>query len=211
MLPKLHSGEVSEKESKAVENIQSASATLARMVDDLLDLSQLESRRMSMQRRWIDPHEVIHRIVERLSHVAAGHRLSVTESGVLAPVYADETRIEQILGNLISNAVKYGETGTEIRIEAAQRDHEIEISVTNHGRGIPPEEVPHLFQRFSRSEETRTSKVPGLGLGLYITKGLVEAQGGPHLGQKHSGENDDFPLHSSHPRRSRKARGVSSL
>jgi len=83
-----------------------------------------------------------------------------------------------VLGNLISNAVKYGDKGTEIKVRVVQHDCEVEIDVENHGAGIPAQEIPLLFNRFTRSKKARRSGKPGLGVGLYIAKALIEAHGG---------------------------------
>jgi signal transduction histidine kinase len=93
-------------------------------------------------------------------------------------VFVDSARIEQVLGNLISNAAKYGEPQAEIAIELAQHGMEFEVAVSNRGPGILPDDLPNLFQRFRRSDATRGSGISGIGLGLYICKGLVEAHGG---------------------------------
>jgi signal transduction histidine kinase len=90
----------------------------------------------------------------------------------------DPVRFDQILGNLMGNAVKHGAKNGEIRVHVEQRGGEVEISVTNQGRGIEPDELSRIFTRFARSKSTHKSEVPGLGLGLYIAKGLVEAHGG---------------------------------
>ena len=84
----------------------------------------------------------------------------------LRDVYADPMRIGQILGNLISNAVKYGHPETPIDIHIEQREATVEITVTNAGPGIPPEDMPHLFERFMRSDKDKHTKVRGLGVGL---------------------------------------------
>src|SRR5262249_3011756 len=83
----------------------------------------------------------------------------------------------QILGNLVSNAVKYGTRGSPIRIEIEPAGSFVEVGVVNAGE-VPADELPRLFVRFARTREARASRKPGLGLGLYICKGLVEAHGG---------------------------------
>ena len=86
----------------------------------------------------------------------------------------DVARFEQVLGNLISNAVKYGEPEGEIGIELATQGSQFRVSIVNTGGGIPPGEIPTLFERFARGRTTRGNGVPGLGLGLYICRGLIE-------------------------------------
>jgi signal transduction histidine kinase len=91
---------------------------------------------------------------------------------------------------LISNAVKYGDTDAEIGIRLSQTDSEFEFAVSNRGPGIRAEELPQLFERFSRSETSR--QVPGLGLGLYIARGLVNAHGGQIRAESIPGETTTF-------------------
>jgi PAS domain S-box-containing protein len=178
LLPRLHGGEINEREQLIINRVHSAAVSLARMVDDLLDVSRIEAQRLYLDRKWVDPRTVVRESIERLSHITRGFRVSVSESGDLSPVFADPMRIEQVLGNLFSNAAKYGDRGSEILVRLDRRENEIKISVTNYGPGISPDELPRLFDRFSRSKSSRNSTVPGLGLGLYISKGLVEAHGG---------------------------------
>lgn len=93
-------------------------------------------------------------------------------------LFYDARRLEQVVTNLVSNAVKYGEPGTGIEVDVRVHTADAEISVTNRGPQIPADELPFLFARYVRSRAARTSAVEGAGLGLFIAKGLVEAHGG---------------------------------
>jgi PAS domain S-box-containing protein len=168
----------SEERIKFTDKIRSSAFNLARMVDDLLDISQLESQRLHLDRKWIDPVRVVRDTIERLSYSINDLRVDISAGGDLVPVYADPVRMEQILGNLLSNAVKYGDRKENILVRLNRHENEVQISVTNHGQGIPNNELTRIFERFSRSRGIIKSNVPGLGLGLYIAKGLVEAHGG---------------------------------
>jgi signal transduction histidine kinase len=176
-LPELHAV-APDKEQELIRRISSAAHGLARLVDDLFDLSLLEARRLTLDRHWHKPQLLVSEALERLSHVTKGQRVTVTEGQGLAEVCVDQMRIGQVLGNLISNAVKYGDKGSEITVRVEQRDKEVEIAVENHGPGISPEDVTQLFKRFARTAKARRSGAPGLGVGLYIAKELVEAHGG---------------------------------
>lgn len=178
MLPELHHGEISAEEGAITERIRSAAQGLARMVDDLLDMSRIEARRLSLERSWVDPRALVRRTVAGLSYLTTERHVNLSEEPEVSRVFVDLVRFEQILGNLISNAVKHGEKGGEINIRVAQLGTDVKISVSNHGKGIAPEDVPRLFSRFGRSSTTQGPAAPGLGLGLYIAKGLVEAHGG---------------------------------
>ncbi len=92
----------------------------------------------------------------------------------------------------MSNAAKYGAPGTEIRVDVEGREDAVEVTVTNHGRGIDPEELPRLFQRFMRSRASHAEGKAGIGLGLYICKGLIEAHGGRIWAESTPGETTSF-------------------
>jgi signal transduction histidine kinase len=93
-------------------------------------------------------------------------------------VRGDEQRLEQVMSNLLSNAIKYGTPGTQVVFELRERDGYAEVTVSNRGPGIPADELPRLFDRYMRSRTVSAEGPKGLGVGLYIAKGLVEAHGG---------------------------------
>lgn len=163
---------------KTLERIRVSTRRLKEMINDLLDTSLIEARRLTVDRRAVDLPALVEEIIERMAGVTSGHDVRVTRRGELAPVWADTGRIEQVLGNLLSNAVKYGEPEAEIQVDLEGRAGEVEVTVTNRGQGIPPDELGRLFSRFARGRERRAPGTVGLGLGLYICKGLVEAHGG---------------------------------
>jgi PAS domain S-box-containing protein len=178
LLPDLRKGEITKDEEAITNRIRSAADGLARMVDDLLDMSRIEAHRLSLERGWVDPRAMVRQSVAEFSHLTGDAPVKISESGDVPRVFVDLVRFQQIFGNLLSNAVKHGEKGSEIDIRIVPNGTDVEISVTNRGKGIAPEDVPRLFSRFGRSARTTGPAVPGLGLGLYIAKGLVEAHGG---------------------------------
>lgn len=148
-----------------------------RMIGDLLDLSQIDSGQLSVQCKNIGLNQATKMVVSSFLNNKERCALRVTSNSDLT-VSADSDRFQQILGNLISNAIKYGIAGSEIQIELVDRGVNAEIVVTNHGAGIPKEQLAKVFERFARAPEARSRHIGGLGLGLYITRRLVEAQGG---------------------------------
>jgi signal transduction histidine kinase len=101
-------------------------------------------------------------------------------------------RIEQVLANLLSNAAKYGDAHAPIQLRIDRITTEVQIAVTNRGKGIAADELPRLFDRFARSPAAAGSGVPGLGLGLYITKEIVEAHGGRIWAESEPGKRTTF-------------------
>lgn len=179
LLRQLYDGLGSETQRQTLERIKRANRRLKRMISDLLDVSRLEAHRLTLKCSALDLERLARETIEQLQlGELRGRPLRLVVSGPLAPVWADHDRVEQVLTNLLSNAVKYGAPETEIAVELRPHHESIEVVVTNHGRGIDPDELPHLFQRFSRGQRTSHAEVQGIGLGLYISKGLIEAQRG---------------------------------
>jgi signal transduction histidine kinase len=135
---------------------------------------------------------LIRAITERSREVTQGHSVHLAISGEIPPIAVDPGRIEQVVDNLLSNAAKYGDPGSDIQLQIERSDTEVAISITNHGRGIVPEDLPRLFTRFYRTREAQTGPVAGLGLGLYIAKGLVEAHGGKIRAESVPGQTTTF-------------------
>ncbi len=160
------------------DHIFASSLQLNRMIVDLLNASRIETKRLTLERRPIDLTKLVRSVVERAAALTAGHDVSVTSSDTLPIVSVDPNRIEQVLTNLLSNAAKYGAPGSRIEVHLSTRETVVEVAVTNQGQGIPPEELPAVFSRFYRAKPAAIRGTEGLGLGLYIAKGLVEAHGG---------------------------------
>lgn len=159
-------------------HILAASRQLDRMIGDLLDVSRIESRRLVLELRPTKLPELVADVVERHAEDLVDREVRVVAPADLPEVLADPVRVEQVLANLLSNATKYGRAGTPIEIALSRRGNQVAVAVTNEGRGIRPEEMAGLFSRFYRARSAVERKIAGLGLGLYITRGLVEAHGG---------------------------------
>ncbi|MGH2461067.1 MAG: PAS domain-containing sensor histidine kinase [Chloroflexota bacterium] len=182
----------SAEERRAVEHILVATRNLAKMIGDLLDLSRIETRHLALQRQAVDLPALIRDVVERVSDLTTGHPVRIEVGGAIPPLRLDPARIEQVLINLLSNAVKYSFPGTEIVVAIARHDDDVVTSVTDHGPGITAEELPRLFARFYRTPEAQVGGTTGLGLGLYIAKGLVTAHGGRIWAESQPGRMTTF-------------------
>jgi PAS domain S-box-containing protein len=163
---------------KVLARIRESTKRLNRLIEDLLDVSLIESKRLTVHCARADLASLLDGAVDRLSLLAPGHRVRLRKQVEWAPVMVDTTRIEQVLDNLVSNAAKYGELGADITLALARHDADFEVAVISRGAGIAPADLPRVFQRFARSERERRRGVPGLGLGLYICKGIIDAHGG---------------------------------
>ncbi len=167
---------------------------LALIVDDLLDLARLESGRVRLDVEPIPAAELIAGGVDRLRSQVERARVAlvVDTPADLPVVLADRARIEQVLLNLIHNAIKFTPPGGEIRIVAASRPGAVEISVSDNGAGVPPDEVPRLFERFYKGDKARRSE--GTGLGLAIAKHIVQAHGGTISAESTHGQGATFTI-----------------
>ena len=191
LIPELYG--VRGEELGMLERIQSAAGTLKRMVEDLLDVSLLEAHHLKLERSWVDPVALVHEAANRLRGVT-GDRVEITESGPPLNLRVDPMRIEQVLANLLSNAAKYGDAHAPIQVRVDRAATEVRIAVTNRGKGIAADELRRIFDRFARSRTTSGSGVPGLGLGLYITKEIVEAHGGHIWAESEPGKTTTFRI-----------------
>jgi signal transduction histidine kinase len=167
-------------DTEEISRILWAARAMSRQVSDLLDASLIDARRMRVECMPVTLPALVEGAMRHLPELAGRCRVDI-EPGAEAPVRADADRVEQVLGNLLSNAAKYGTPGTEIAIAIAPCDAvegAVRTTVSNHGAGIPPHELPRVFDRYRRCREARRAPRSGLGLGLYIARGLIEAQGG---------------------------------
>ncbi len=146
------------------------------MIQDLVDVARAEGGQLELKREPIDLRTYLEELRARSATVIDFDRIRITVPEDLPAVLADGNRLERIITNLLSNALKYSAPGTPVLVRVHRINGEVEVAMTDAGYGIAAEELPRLFQRFYRSPETHQAE--GIGLGLYITKQLVEAHGG---------------------------------
>jgi PAS domain S-box-containing protein len=170
-------GRLTHDQRDSVEQIASSVQSLSRMVTDLSDASLLESDRLRVTLDRLDLCELLEDIAERVPSTAS-RTTTQTPPGVRVFVKGDAQRLEQVMWNLLSNAAKYAPPETKIGLHLGVEDGHAHVRVTNTGPGIPSDELPYVFSRFGRSRSADASQVKGLGLGLYIAKGLVTAHRG---------------------------------
>lgn len=151
---------------------------LARMTGDLLDLSRLEAQRLEVVRRPLDVVSLVRDTLARIGLELPQRTFVMTVEGERHVVLGDADRLAQVLENLLSNAVKYGRSDRPIRISVVQATDTLVVDVTNEGAGIPARDLEAIFGRFRRAGVAAHKAIPGIGLGLQIAQGLVEAHGG---------------------------------
>lgn len=169
-----------------------------RLVEDLLALTQLDTGRITLREDIVHVDSVIHKVYEQAQHLSRGQDLRCDVAPDLPPVRADEDRLQQVLLNIVDNALKFTHPGGRVEILASSEGQEaVLIQVCDTGQGIPPDALPHVFDRFYRADSSRSRSpqhVGGNGLGLAIAKELIEAQGGSITIESKPGEGTTVAL-----------------
>jgi PAS domain S-box-containing protein len=187
----------SEVDLKAAEAISVAATRMNAMIDDLVESARLEAGRLELRREPVD----IERLVSGLlSHIATAddlRRIQTVFAEEVPAVTGDSEQLQRALANLITNALKYSPPESPVQVSVDRRNGDLVVCVVDRGVGIPAEDIPHIFDRFYRARLTR--KAQGLGLGLYITRLLVEAHGGVIWVDSRLGQGSSFcftlPVH----------------
>ena len=156
--------------------IEEEADRLSKMIDDLLDASRLQAGGMSLNRADVSLPILAKRIAERFATQSNKHNITTEFPENFPVILADETRILQVISNLISNAIKYAPKG-EIKISGQVRPEQVVICVSDEGPGIEAKDLPHIFDRFYRSTKA-VKHTKGAGLGLYLARAIIEAHNG---------------------------------
>ncbi|MDI3287024.1 PAS domain-containing protein [Polyangium sp. 15x6] len=180
-----------EHEASVVDRVVGSAKRMASMIDDLVDSARLDSGQLLLRTEPCDFLSLIQDIVSRAWTTQDQARLAVERPAeALPPVLLDAARFERIFVNLVGNALKYSPPEELVTIGVEARDAELVVAVRDHGYGVPPEELPHLFERYYRARTGK--KIEGLGLGLFIARQLVEAHGGRIWVESEMGRGSTF-------------------
>lgn len=191
-----------EQKKQMLETVNEDADRVTRLLGELLDVSRIDAGRLQLRRQMIDMGEVIHRVVDRAA-VAAGDDKVIADLPALPRLYADPDKLAQVLSNLVENGLKYG-AGT-VRISAEVVDDSVRFTVSDEGNGIEPDHLAHVFTKFFRRPGERRT---GTGLGLYISKGIVESHGGRMWAE--SAPNQGARFHFTLPQGGLELAGVST-
>jgi PAS domain S-box-containing protein len=158
-------------------DINAEAQRLGRLIDDLLDLDRLEAGRVPQHVQPVDVNGVLATLAGRVRRSTSGHRIEVELVDGLTAIEADPDRLTQVFTNLLSNAVKYSPAGSVIRVTSEPIDDGVRVAIRDNGRGIPPDSVERIFDRYTRLER-ESGTVTGTGLGLPIVRQIVRMHGG---------------------------------
>jgi len=177
----LRSGQLnSENATKAIDTIERNARTQAQLIDDLLDVSRIVTGKLRLDVRPTDPNSFIDAAIESLRPAAdaKGVRVQkIMDTGAVS-VPGDPVRLQQVVWNLLANAVKFTPAGGRVQVNLEHMNSHIEITVSDTGQGISPEFLPHVFDRFRQADQKTSRQHGGMGLGLAIVRHLVELHGG---------------------------------
>jgi PAS domain S-box-containing protein len=176
----LSTADSSEETRRAVETINRNARSQAQIIEDILDISRIVTGKLRLDVQLVQPGKVIEAAVDSLLHAAESKniRLQMLIDPHAGPVSGDPDRLQQIVWNLISNAVKFTPKGGRVQVRLERINSHLEIVVSDSGQGIAAEFLPHVFDRFRQADASSSRTHGGLGLGLSIVKQLVEMHGG---------------------------------
>lgn len=178
---------------KQLETIQRSVRRMEHLIDDLLDMASIQAGRLAIAPRPVEAHRLVTEALETIEMAARDKGITLKNETALEgiSIACDRDRMLQVLGNLLSNAVKFCGPGDRITVRAQPRDDRVVIEVTDTGPGISPADLPHIFEPYWSAQHHARK---GTGLGLYITKGLVDAHGGQITVESRPGAGATFRL-----------------
>jgi signal transduction histidine kinase len=200
-------------EAKQREYLETIAVECDRQIDlvlNLLDLSRIEAGAFELSLGRVDAVELMLSCLKSQSRAAEfrSHHLAMEQAAELPSIRADQKALRRVICNMIENAIKYTPDGGHITLAAHTKGDQVEISITDNGRGIPPQDIPHLFEKFHRGRPASVSaagalaaalpeleEVPGIGLGLYLAHNIIEQMGGRITVESEVGRGSTFTLH----------------
>jgi PAS domain S-box-containing protein len=165
---------------------------LSKMVENLLYASRIQAGGLKLNREPVALQLLAQHVAQRLNSLSSIHAVSALVPADLPPVLADYERLEEVLVNLVENAIKYSPRGGQVEITARTTSDEVIVSVTDEGIGVPEKDRDRIFERFSRLDSRLVRQMKGTGLGLFICKSIVEAHGGRIWAEQASGGGSRF-------------------
>ena len=164
---------------------------LTKIINELLDVSRIQSRRLELSKELVSPSQIIEEACENIQATVPSHKILFRKTDV-KPVFIDKYRINQVLVNLLTNAVKYSPSGGEILLKLEENPGEVVVSVKDHGIGISKEYHDRIFERFYRVYDKNEKTFPGLGMGLYISSEIVKKHKGRIWFESEEGKGSTF-------------------
>ncbi|SFM20317.1 PAS domain-containing sensor histidine kinase [Methanolobus profundi] len=187
-------GDINEKQSAYLENISGSGKHLLNIINDILDISKIESGNMKIFKDNVPVYEIFNEVISTLHHLADKKDIHIEMKSVPEEIYAyaDRAKLKQILFNLVGNSIKFTDNTGSITLSTELKDGYIHISVRDTGIGIPPEQQKRLFDPFVQLDSSESRKYEGTGLGLALSKELVRMHGGTIWAESKPGKGSVF-------------------
>lgn len=164
------------KNNYLIKNVLHQTNRLVGLIDDLLHVSRMDAGKLDIHKKPFDLNGVVEKVLIDFQYSTESHQIE-KRGDIKGFVMGDDFRIEQVLINLLTNAIKYSPKGSNVLIYLKQDAHHAFVTVRDFGSGIEKEDIPHIFDRFYRSKEKSDKHIPGFGLGLYISSEIIHRHG----------------------------------
>ncbi|HEX5692307.1 MAG TPA: HAMP domain-containing sensor histidine kinase, partial [Roseiflexaceae bacterium] len=197
-----HEGGFSERNGRAIDVIADQAARLNKMIAALLDVSRIETGQLTIERTPLDLGALVRRVVGEIQPTTDQHTIALSMDDEPLWIDGDELRLEQVVHNLVGNAIKYSPQGGPIDVRLERQEAYASVTVRDQGLGIPAAAVPQLFQRFFRANNVDDQHIPGMGIGLFVVNEIVSLHAGTIEVKSREGAGSTFtlclPLRDSH-------------
>ena len=187
-------GGMSDANRRAVTTIVRQTQRLRTLIDAMLDVSRIASGQLSIEQERLDLAALAHGVVSEVAASTDHHTLRYEGPAAHVSVIGDRMRLEEVLLNLLQNAVKYSPSGGEITLALCTDDRDAHVSVRDQGIGIPADELAHLFERFYRATNAQSAHIGGMGIGLSVVREVVALHGGEVTVESMEGEGTTFTV-----------------
>jgi signal transduction histidine kinase len=178
--------------ARGLRSIIMQSDRLAALIDDLLDVSRIEMGHLALEMERLELGELAREVVGQAQVLSDRHEISVVTSDISLEIEADRERIKQVLTNVLENGIKYSPEGGPVEVELRREGDEAVVTVCDHGIGIPADQLHRVFERFYRAPNASIRNYSGFGLGLHISREIVQRHGGRMWAQSTEGEGSRF-------------------
>ena len=185
---------LNKKQKEILSSMETSNALMSRMVRDLLDVARIDQNNFFTRKDEIDIVDLVRVVVEKNKALTSKNKVSIDllVDDNMPKIIGDEKRMEVVLDNFVSNAVKYNKEGGKVKVKVGRDNGKALISVKDTGIGIPKNEQDRVFNKFYRSKEASSKETGGTGLGLYIAKNIIEKSGGKVWFHSKEGEGSEF-------------------
>ena len=186
---------LSSGQREALDHVRSSSDDLLRFINSILNYARIENQGVDLHLQSRDINQVLEEVVHKHEFLAQlKHIQFVMELETLFPIQVDPELIRQVFSNLVENAIKYSPDHSKVLISSEEVDGFVRVQVADQGKGIPTEDLPHIFMKFFRSAQAKASPIKGSGLGLYLAKYFVELHKGDLRVESNSGQGSTFTV-----------------